>query len=61
MDKLQTAIPYVDLSAQWSECEPGLLPTVLDILRGGVYVNGYPVEEFEARAAKYLVSSTAWP
>ena len=54
MDKLRAAIPYVDLSAQWSECEPGLLPIVLDMLRGGVYVNGYPVEEFEARVAKYL-------
>ena len=54
MDKLRTAIPYVDLSAPWSECESGLLPIVLDMLRGGVYVNGYPVEEFEARVAKYL-------
>lgn len=54
MGDVQIAIPYVDLSAQWSECESGLLPIVLDILRGGVYVNGDPVEEFETRVAKYL-------
>lgn len=54
MDDLNTAIPYVDLSAQWSECESGLLPVVLDVLRGGVYINGESVEGFEKRAARYL-------
>ena len=54
MDDLNTAIPYVDLSAQWSECESGLLPVMLDVLRGGVYINGESVEGFEKRAARYL-------
>jgi dTDP-4-amino-4,6-dideoxygalactose transaminase len=54
MGDLNIAVPYVDLSAQWSECEPGLLPVMLEILRSGVYVNGDPVEAFERRAARYL-------
>jgi len=54
MTDLEIAIPYVDLAAQWSECEPELWPVILDVLRRGIYLNGVSVEEFERRVSQYL-------
>lgn len=54
MNDGESAIPYVDLSSQWAECEQELLPVILNVLRSGVYVSADAVEAFEKRVCEYL-------
>ena len=47
-------IPYVDLSAQWSEERHELLPLIEKTLASGQYVGGKDVEELEAEMSEYF-------
>jgi dTDP-4-amino-4,6-dideoxygalactose transaminase len=50
----KTAIPLIDLPAQYAQIKEVTDPKVLDILASGAYIGGSEVSNFEAEAAKFL-------
>ncbi len=48
-----SAIPYVNLAAQWEAEGDELLPLIKDVLSRGDYVGGEAIEKFEHSVAKY--------
>jgi dTDP-4-amino-4,6-dideoxygalactose transaminase len=53
-DTSVSAVPYVDLAAQYADERDVLLPLIDRALCSGQWVGGPAVEEFEAAAARYL-------
>ncbi|MBM3554767.1 MAG: DegT/DnrJ/EryC1/StrS family aminotransferase [Alphaproteobacteria bacterium] len=45
-------IPYVDLTAQYAEEREAILAAIDSVFKGGQFVGGKEVEDFEAKAAK---------